>query len=241
MADALINKIIKKNFRTLRNRLHRRMYISPNEERRIIDRFHILYYDAHKYGKTWGDTYWMGVKTLKCPFDMWMYHEILYKLRPDVIIECGTANGGSALFFASMFDLLGKGRIISIDVEERPNRPQHDRIQYILGSSTDTSIVEMVRGQIKPDDKVMVVLDSNHRMDHVLAELRTYYSFVSPGYHMVVEDSNLNGHPVNPDFGPGPMEALETFLKENAHFYIDTDCEKFLMSFNPKGFLKKEL
>jgi cephalosporin hydroxylase len=241
MPDSFFARIIKKNFRTFRNRMHRRMYINPNEERQIVDRFHILYYDAHKYGKTWGDTYWMGVKTLKCPLDMWLYQEILFTLRPDVIIECGTANGGSALFFASMFDLLGNGRIISIDVEERPNRPAHDRIKYILGSSIDKSIVDMVRSQIKPEEKVMVVLDSNHKKEHVLAELRTYHSFVSPGYYMVVEDSNLNGHPVNPDFGPGPMEALEEFLKENRDFSIDPDCEKFLMTFNPRGFLKKRV
>lgn len=239
MSQNLFKRFISKNFRTFRNRAYRRLYIHPDEEKQIVDRFHILYYDAHKYGKSWGDTHWMGVKTLKCPLDMWLYQEMLFRLKPDVIIECGTANGGSALFLAHMCDIIGKGRIISVDVEERPNRPAHPRVTFLLGSSLDEKILRQVRGSIESGDKVMVILDSDHSKKHVLNEMRAYHSFVSPGYYMVVEDSNLNGHPVVPDFKPGPMEALEEFLREHNGFEIDEDFHKHLLTFNPNGYLRK--
>ena len=92
---------------------------------------------------------------------------------------------------------------------------------------------------ISDKDKVMVILDSDHHKEHVLNELRIYGKFVTKESYIIVEDTNINGHPVYPDFGPGPMEAVEEFLRENKNFVIDKTREKFYLTFNPRGYLKK--
>src|SRR3712207_4401031 len=169
---------------------------------------------------------------------MWIYQEILFETKPGFVIETGTAHGGSALFLAHMCDLLGKGRIVTIDIEEKPDRPSHDRITYLKGSSTSEEILFKVR-KLVGDTDALVVLDSDHSKDHVLAELRAYSRFVKEGGYLIVEDTNVNGHPVLQNFGPGPMEAVEEFVEENRGFFVDEGKEKFLMTFNPRGYLKK--
>jgi cephalosporin hydroxylase len=209
----------------------------PSGEDGIIDAFHRLYYDQPD--TTWNNTYWMGVRTQKCPLDLWIYQELIFELRPDIIIETGTCQGGSALFLASICDLIGNGRIFSIDIEPGPSRPKHRRVRYILGSSTDPDIVSIVRQQILPKHRVLAILDSDHSKDHVLNELRAYAPMVTTGSYLIVEDTNINGHPVNAEFGPGPMEAVNEFLSENRDFEIDSSREKFLMGFNPRGWLRR--
>lgn len=226
-------------FKKLRRRSHHGNRTDSNLEKDIVDRFHELYYNSHSFGKTWANTYWLGVPALKCPLDLWIYQEIIFKLRPDLIIESGTAHGGSALFLACMCDLINSGHIISIDIEKKEGRPAHNRIEYLLGSSISDEIVHIVKKQTTNAEKVIVILDSDHHAEHVLKELRIYGEFVSKGSYMIVEDTNINGHPVAPDTGPGPMEAVEDFLKGNEVFVIDTNKEKFLMTFNPKGYLLK--
>lgn len=216
-----------------------RKLIYSKLEKSIVDQFHELYYDSRVFGKTWGNTFWLGIPTLKCPLDLWIYQEIIFEVKPDVIIECGTAAGGSALFLASMCDLVGNGRVITIDIEDIKGRPEHKRIKYLLGSSTSKEIVEKVKNLIKDEIKVMVILDSDHHEEHVLNELRIYSNFVTKGSYLIVEDTNINGHPVAPDFGPGPMEAVKKFLRENKSFVIDETKEKFYLTFNPKGYLKR--
>ena len=214
--------------------------VRPSESQQdIVDGFHRLYYDAAESGGTWKNTTWLGVPTEKCPLDLWIYQEILNEARPDVIVETGTRWGGSALFLASMCDLLGRGRVITIDIDVPGDRPRHDRITYLLGSSTSRTIVDEVHGQARGSERVMVVLDSDHSMDHVLAELRAYADVVNVSSYMIVEDTNVNGNPVLPGFGPGPMEAVNRFLHENDAFEVDRGWEKFLLTFNPGGFLRR--
>ena len=207
----------------------------------IITLFHQLYYHIGLTGKgTWRHTSWMGVRTEKLPLDMWIYQEMLYNVRPDLIIETGTRHGGSALFFCQVMDLVGiPCEVVTIDVESPKKPPQHPRLTYLLGSSTDPAIVDEVKQRAAGKNKVLVTLDSDHRRDHVLAEMRAYHALVSMGRYMVVEDTNVNGHPVWPEFGPGPMEALEIFMKENSDFVIDRRCEKFLLTMHPNGWLWK--
>ena len=195
-----------------------------------------MYYDSALYLRTT----WLGVPIQKNPFDLWVFQEILHETRPDILVETGTAHGGSALWFASMFDLLDRGRILTIDITEPGSRPQHPRILYLHGSSTAPETVRHVKSLISQADRVMVTLDSDHSRDHVLEELRIYSKLVTPGCYLIVEDSNINGHPVLPDFGPGPMEALEDFLAEDSSFVVDRFREKFLLSFNPRGCLRKK-
>ncbi len=179
----------------------------------IINRFHILYYNCSR--RTWKNTFWLGVRAQKCPLDLWIYQEIIHETRPDVIVECGTAEGGTALFLAAICDLVRNGRVITVDVIEDSARPKHERITYLTGSTVWEETVERVRQNITGDAKVMVILDSDHTKDHVLKELRLYGELVTVGSYLIVEDTNLNGHPVAMTFGPGPMEAVQEFLEEN--------------------------
>ncbi len=138
-----------------------------------------------------------------------------------------------------MMDLIGHGRVITVDIEERPGRSAHPRITYLTGSSVAPEMVSRVRDLVGTDAPVMVLLDSDHTRDHVLAELEAYAPLVSRDSYLIVEDTNLNGHPVLPDYGPGPMEALEAFLPAHPEFAHDTAMDKFFLTFNPKGWLKK--
>jgi cephalosporin hydroxylase len=199
----------------------------------VVRSFHELYY--HKSRLV---TSWLGVRTLKCPLDMWVFQDILYRTKPDLIVETGTARGGSAYFMACICDLLGNGRIVSVDVRD-VERPVHPRITYLHGSSTDPYILAQVRGAARPGERVMVTLDADHSEEHVYAELQEYPSLVTKGNYLIVEDTDVNGHPVLPDHGPGPMEALQRFLAETDEFEVDESCERFLLTLNPSGFLRR--
>jgi cephalosporin hydroxylase len=134
-------------------------------------------------------------------------------------------------------DLIQQGRVISIDIVER-ERPEHERLTFITGSSTDPDVVAQVERAAREASPVMVILDSDHSRDHVLAELRAYAPLVTPGSYLVVEDTNI-GRPVEPELTPGPHEALEAFLLESADFVRDPAREKFFLTFNPGGFLRR--
>lgn len=215
-----------------------RIYGWPPLARLITGQFHRLYYTNAR--RTWFySTTWLGAPILKNPFDIWIYQELIYRVRPDLIIECGTFEGGSAYYYAQLCELLGHGRVITIDTQPKASRPTHPRLTYYLGSSTADATLEYLRSQIAPDDVVLVNLDSDHSRDHVLAEMRIYSKLVSLGSYLIVEDSNLHGHPVRPLHGPGPLEAIRQFLKENPAFEIDRGCEKHYLTFNPEGYLRR--
>ena len=207
---------------------------------RIINDFHKLFYNAYATEGTWKDMKWLGVKILKNPFDLWIFQEIIFDIKPNIIIECGTKYGGSALYFASLCDLIGKGKVLTIDIEDYKNKPQHGRIKYFIGSSVSEDAFLQVKKEIKENDTVLVVLDSYHIKEHVLKELKLYGSLVTKGSYIIVEDTHLNGHPIDPLFGPGPMEAVIEFLKENQDFKIDKTKEKLYMTWNPNGYLKRK-
>ncbi len=175
----------------------------------------------------------------KCPTDLWIYQEMIFELRPNLIVETGTWKGASAHFMASICDLLGEGSVVTVDIENLPDRPQHPRITYLHGSSTSPEVVEEVSRMAAGAGRTLVILDSDHSRDHVLAEMRVYADVVTPGSYMIVEDTNVNGHPIFPEFGPGPMEALEAFLAQRTDFTVDRSREKLLMTFNPRGYLRK--
>lgn len=206
-----------------------------SEEQSIIEAFHKLYYPF------FAETRWMGVPALKCPFDLFVYQEMIYELRPDLIIECGTAQGGSAVFLASICNLIGHGEVVTIDIDHAvfPANRTYPRLTFLTGHTLSSEILRQLEAICLTRERVLVILDDDHSCNHVLDELRVYSRFVTVGSYLVLEDTNINGHPVLPEFGPGPMEALELFLKENSEFEVDRSREKFLVSFNPKGFLKK--
>jgi len=241
----------KREAANIRDILYHRLYFKPGGRQDVVDQFHKLYYDSAALDKTWSNTWWMGVPALKCPLDLWIYQEIIYEIRPDLIIETGTCMGGSALYMANICDLIGHGNVVTIDIEtvdvlkarldKVPPivRPAHPRVKYVLGSSTSPEILKEIKKMTEKASRVLVLLDSDHRKEHVLEELRQYAPLVSKGSYLIVEDTNVNGHPVYPGHGPGPMEALEEFMKDNKEFTIDEKREKLLMTMNPRGYLKR--
>lgn len=211
------------------------------ESKEGIDRaFHVRYYDDFEH--TWEVTTFQGCKILKNPMDLWTYHEIIHETRPELIIETGTAHGGSALYFACLLDMYPEpSGIVSIDIigrEHFPYRPAHPRLTYMKGSSTDWDIIRAMQRE-SSGRRTMVVLDSEHRKDHVLRELNLYAPLVTPGQYLVVEDTNVNSRPVCPEHGPGPGEALDEWLPHHNEYQIDRSRERHGLTFNPGGWLKR--
>jgi len=221
----------------LRKAFRHAIYAPPFVSRWITNRFHKLYY--YRRAQTWRNTRWLGTDVLKCPLDLWIYQELVHELQPDWIIETGTAFGGSASYLASLCDALGRGQVLTIDAVEREGRPRHPRIQYVRGASTDPEVLARVARAVDGARAVIVLLDSDHSYANVLAELRAYHAFVTPGSYCVVEDGNVGGHPVAREFGPGPLEAVHAFLAETDAFEIDREREKFYLTFNPSGYLRR--
>jgi cephalosporin hydroxylase len=199
-----------------------------------VARAHDVFYRSDAWTQTW----WLGAQTLKNPLDLWVYQEIIVETRPELIVETGTYRGGSALYFASICDLVGQGEVVSIDVEPgRDDYPQHPRITYLAGrSSTDPEVVADVRRRAE-GRRTLVVLDSDHSQAHVEAELAVYAPLVPVGCYVIVEDSNIGQ--IRKDLLPGPLEALEAFLAGTDEFEIDRTREKFLITFNPRGYLRR--
>jgi cephalosporin hydroxylase len=216
----------------------------PRLRQLVIERFNQLYYAEGRAGGTWHRTEWLGVTTWKCPLDLWVYQELLHRLRPDLIIETGTAYGGSALYLAGVCEALGKGQVVSVDIDPQPGLPSHRRAEFVRGSSTDPGIVAGLAARAAAAETVLVILDADHSAKHVRAELDAYGPLVTPGSYLIVEDTNVNGHPAYPEHGPGPYEAVEAFLAELGPdspigFERDPDCEKFHLTFNPGGWLRR--
>ena len=207
----------------------------------IVDQFHVLWYGSEAAA---GVT-WQGQPVLKSPFDLWMYQQLITSTRPDVIIETGTHRGGSALFFSDVARLAGHDMdVITIDFNPKlAYDPAPHRIFPIAGISTAGETIDAVRTLLSTRHSrpptVMAVLDSDHSKQNVLDELRLYAGFVSVGQWLVVEDTNVNGHPVLPGHGDGPYEAVADFLRANPAFEPDRSCERFLFTQNPGGWLRR--
>lgn len=196
---------------------------------------------------------WLGRPIIQYPQDMIAMQEIIWTVKPDVIIETGVAHGGSLIYYASLLELIGgNGRVVGIDIDIREhnrveieNHPMYKRIDLIEGSSTDENIINQVRELCKGKQRVLVSLDSNHTHDHVLAELQFYSPFVTKGSYLIVFDTVVEDMPEDafPDrpWGKGnnPKTAVWEFLKTNKRFEIDKELEhKLLITVAPDGYLK---
>jgi len=198
-------------------------------------------------------TTWFGEPIINLPQDMFALQEIIFKTRPEYIIELGVAWGGQLLFFSTIMEILGGKKIIGVDIfipddlKERiySNKKLSDRIELITGSSIEEENINKIKKIVGNSKKVLVILDSHHTHDHVLKELNLYEQFVGKGYYLLCADTIVELIPKNKyrprDWGPGnnPMSALEEFHKSNDRFISDTEIEnKLLLSCNYKGYLK---
>lgn len=206
------------------------------DQQQVIRDFNQIWHES--VDGTWHTTRWRGTKIIKCPMDLFIYQEIIHRVKPGAIIETGTCFGGSALFLGDMCEIMGKGRVMTIDVR-KPRRPiKHNRVKTYTGSSTDPKTMVHVKAFLKKNPgPVLVILDSDHRMNHVLKEIALYGPLVTPGSYLIVEDTNLN-QDVRKDHGPGPHEAVEAFLPTQTRFERDATCERLHATFNPGGYLK---
>ena len=192
----------------------------------------------------WKRMFYRGARVLKSPSDLWNYQEIISELDVQWVVETGTRHGGSALYFADLLAARGaRGKVITVDVDPLACQVEdHDKIEFLYGDSVDPGIVAMIRSMLPVDrGRLFVILDSDHSKEHVLQELRTYVPLLAPGDYLVVEDTCINGHPVRPEFGPGPWEAVETFIAEQPGV-LRNDVErerKFGFTVAPRGFFIK--
>ena len=194
--------------------------------------------EAEEYQKwyyntfVWKKTTWMGITCWKSVSDMWNYQEILFDLKPSLVIEFGSNQGGSALFFANIMRGIGKPfKVLSVDINHRPLDAAARRdpdILFVESSSTVPAIAEQIRSlRGEFPGKVFAILDSDHTMGHVLAEMKLLRPLLSTGDYLLVEDSCVNGHPVLPGWGPGPFEAIEAYEREFPNDYThDVEREK---------------
>lgn len=196
---------------------------------------------------------WLGVPIIQLPVDVLAVQEIVWETKPEVIVETGVAHGGSLIFYASLLQLLGRGKVIGVDIDIRAHNrkvieehPLASRVELIEGSSTDPATLQQVQARLPEGASVMVVLDSNHTHEHVLQELERYSELVTKGNYLIVMDTNIEHTPAGVfvnrpwDKGNNPLTAVREFLKRTALFEIDaTYTDKLLISACPDGFLRR--
>jgi cephalosporin hydroxylase len=187
----------------------------------------------------WKRSSWLGWRTRKTPTDLFVYQELLSTVGPDWIIETGPGPGGRTLFLASVCELLDHGQVVSVDRPSTRDRPQHPRITYVEGSPHEPNTAAVVAELVGDDPHALVVLGGWGSRQRVAAEFDRYAPMVPVGSYVIVEDTVVNGHPVWPGFGSGPMEAVKGIVNERANFAPDHELERYGLTFNPHGFLKR--
>jgi cephalosporin hydroxylase len=183
---------------------------------------------------------YFGVRTLKNPFDVWIYQEIITEVKPEVIVEIGSASGGSTLFLAHLLDALGGGSVVSVDIDRSSYQVRHERIIEVTGNSSAPETVARVF-EVCDGRPALVIHDGDHRRQTVLHELRQYSPLVAPGSYFIVEDGIVDlfdASEMNFE-GEGPLYAIQDFLAENRDFRIDFSRERYILTYNPHGFLQR--
>jgi cephalosporin hydroxylase len=197
---------------------------------------------------------WMGRPIIQYPQDMIVMQELIWRIKPDLIIETGIAHGGSLIYYASILELIGNGRVLGIDIDIREHNrreiekhPMYKRIDMIQGSSISEEIAEKVKTAAKDKNAILVCLDSNHTHEHVMAELNLYAPLVSLNSYIVVFDTIVEDLPEGYfsqkrpwGISNNPKTAVHEFLKDNDQFIIDESIDnKILISVAPQGYLKR--
>lgn len=194
---------------------------------------------------------WLGIPVIQTPEDLILVQELIFKTKPDFIVETGIAHGGGLIFYASLLELMGHGQVIGIDIEIREHNrkaieahPLFKRIELIEASSVSNDMMNTLRQKMPQGSKVLVFLDSDHTKPHVLKELELYQEFIIPGYYIVVFDTITSlladaGVADKKYINNTPMEAVKEFLAKNDSFVIDKEFNKLFVSYSPDGYLKR--
>lgn len=184
---------------------------------------------------------WMGTPILKNPLDLWIYQEIIHELKPDIIIEIGSRYGGGTKYFADMLDIIGKGMVISIDIDRSVYNLDHKRVKVLTGNSSDPEIISetarLCRGKT-----VLVIQDGDHSRKQSLKDLKNYSKFVTLNSYFIMEDGIVDLFHEGDGIGfreDGPLAAVEEFLHQNPHFVVDNERERYILTYNPRGFLRR--
>jgi cephalosporin hydroxylase len=223
--------------------------LKQDRDLQALSRVWVREVSPHKYAYNFS---WMGRPIIQFPQDMMAMQEILWSVKPDLVIEAGVAHGGSILYYASLLELIGHGEVLGVDIDIRPHNreaieahPMSRRVRLLQGSSIDAATIDQVRA-LANGKRAVVVLDSNHTHDHVLAELRAYAPLVCQGGYCVVMDTLIEDMPArlvgDRAWGPGnnPKTAVQQFLRESRDFEIDVDIEsKLLITVAPGGYLRR--
>jgi len=229
--------------------------LGQNED--LLNLTHTWCSESNTHGYTYNFS-WMGRPIIQYPQDMIAMQELIWKVKPDLIIETGIAHGGSLIFYASLLELLavsgiGDGKVLGVDIDIREHNrkeieshPMFKRIEMIQGSSIASDIIEQVKKIAKGKERVMVVLDSNHTHDHVLAELEAYAPLVTVGSYCVVFDTLIEDMPDNMfsdrpwGKGDNPKTAVWKYLNTHTEFKIDVSIQqKLLITVAPDGYLQR--
>jgi cephalosporin hydroxylase len=216
------------------------------------DRVAELWTKATVHNKLMYEPSWLGIPIIQYPGDIMMMQELIWKVRPDVIVETGFAHGGSAIFYSSMLELLGRGKVISVEIEIRKynevavnGHPMSKRMEQVVGSSIDPDVVLQVKDLIGEGRKVLVTLDSNHSHDHVLRELELYSPLVSDDSYIVAMDGlQRYVHDIprgKPEWRQdNPHTALHDFIEKNPEWGIDPHYNRLKITSNPDAFLRRK-
>jgi cephalosporin hydroxylase len=227
--------------RRLAKKILKPILFNPFVVRLIVNWFHLVWYTSPR---SWKSNTYLGYAIKQCPLDLQLYQELIWQTRPAFILQTGVEAGGSIVYFATLLDLARappSAIVIGVDIliTDSARSIDHPRVRLVEGDSTSSGVIEQIVALL-PEGNGLVSLDSNHSKHHVAAELKLYSRFVSPGSYLVVEDTNINGHPVQPNFGPGPLEAVDDFLRERADFRRDDDLwQRNLFSFHQRGWLRR--
>lgn len=248
-----MRSVKSENFQKIKNQAnHQETILAMGEDPQLKQLAIDFLRETAKYKYSYNFS-WLGRPIIQFPQDMIAVQEILWLVKPDLIIETGIARGGSLIFSASILELLGgKGEVIGVDIEIRQHNrreikkhPLSHRIKLIQGSSTDPAVVAQIRRLRRNKKQVLVMLDSDHSHDHVLRELELYSPLVTQGSYLIVFDTAIEDMPEH--FYPGrpwtkgnnPKTSVWEFLKHTDRFVVDREIEeKLLITTAPNGYLK---
>ena len=194
---------------------------------------------AYWRSRVWQSTRWMGRQVHNAATDLVTYQEVLADVRPDWIVDTGTRHGGRAWFLATVCDLLGHGRVVSVGPSTGDALPEHSRISYVTGAPQRPEVAAEVRAAIDPGSTVLVVLGTRGRRNRMRDEFDAYADLVTVGSYVIIEHTMLNGWPVDGSFGKGPFETVRAILASRSDFVVDHEREKQSLTFNPYGFLRR--